>query len=110
MDRLSFAFTIKNQLLTSLSTFQAAIDNRQALLDYQASFYNNAIELANDEDYKGYVVQGGADTTRSALFLDLLKQHQIKAYPLNKAVKADGKNFSAKSYFVPLAPAAISLS
>ncbi|MBB1410978.1 M14 metallopeptidase family protein [Pseudoalteromonas sp. SG44-17] len=100
---LSFAFTIKNQLLTSLSTFQAAIDNRQALLDYQASFYNNAIELASDEDYKGYVVQGGADTTRSALFLDLLKQHQIKAYPLNKAVKADGKNFSAKSYFVPLA-------
>ncbi|WP_350624597.1 hypothetical protein, partial [Pseudoalteromonas sp. 24-MNA-CIBAN-0067] len=29
---LTFAFTIKNQLLTSLSTFKAAIDNRQALL------------------------------------------------------------------------------
>ena len=42
---LSFPFTIKNQLLTSLSTFQAAIDNRTDLLDYQAKFYNKALIL-----------------------------------------------------------------
>ncbi len=41
---LSFPFTIKNQLLTSLSTFQAAIDNRTDLLDYQAKFYNKAVD------------------------------------------------------------------
>ena len=36
-------------------------------------------------------------------FLELLKQHQINAYPLTKSLKADGKNFSTHSYFVPLA-------
>ncbi|WP_369678320.1 hypothetical protein, partial [Enterococcus faecium] len=77
---LTFPFTIKNQLLTSMSTFQAAIDNRQALLDYQAKFYNQAVELANEEDFKGYVVQAGNDPARLGLFLDLLKQHQIEAY------------------------------
>lgn len=100
---LTFPFTIKNQLLTSLSTFQAAIDNRQDLLNYQAEFYNGAVELAGEEGYNGYVVEGGIDDTRTALFLDLLKQHQINAYPLTDSVKAQGKEFSKQSYFVPLA-------
>lgn len=100
---LSFAFTIKNQLLTSLSTFKAAIDNRQALLDYQANFYNQAADLASDESFEGYVVEGASDNTRTKHFLELLKQHQINAYPLTKPLKANGKSFSTHSYFVPLA-------
>ena len=100
---LTFPFTIKNQLLTSMSTFEAAIDNRKALLDYQAKFYNQAADLANEEDFKGYVVDAGKDAARFSLFLDLLKQHQITAYPLNKALKVEGKRFSEQSYFIPLA-------
>ena len=100
---LSFAFTIKNQLLTSLSTFKAAIDNRQALLDYQAKFYNQAIDLAADESFQGYVVAGAADNTRVNDFLSLLQQHQINAYPLTKELKAGGETYSTNSYFVPLA-------
>ncbi|WP_404342079.1 M14 metallopeptidase family protein [Pseudoalteromonas mariniglutinosa] len=100
---LSFPFTIKNQLLTSLSTFQAAIDNRQALLDYQAKFYNQAIELADDEDYQGYVVKGGADRSRMQLFLDLLKQHQINAYKLEEPLTVNNQKFANTSYYVPLA-------
>jgi hypothetical protein len=100
---LSFPFTIKNQLLTSLSTFEATRDNRQALLDYQAGFYNQAVELANDEDYQGYVVEGVDDNTRVNDFLSVLKQHQINVFPLTKALKANGQNFTANSYFVPLA-------
>lgn len=100
---LTFAFTIKNQLLTSLSTFKAAVDNRQALLEYQANFYNKAVELANNEDYQGYIVQGGKDNTRTNDFLSILKQHQINAYPVKEGLKAEGKNFTADSYFVPLA-------
>jgi len=100
---LTFAFTIKNQLLTSLSTFKAAIDNRQALLEYQANFYNKAVELAKDEDYQGYIVQADEDHTRTNDFLSILKQHQINAYPMKEGLKAEGKNFTANSYFVPLA-------
>ena len=100
---LSFPFTIKNQLLTSLSTFQAAIDNRTDLLDYQAKFYNKAVDLAGDEDFKGYVVKGGADQSRMQYFLDLLRQHQINAYMLEEPLKVNGQSFSEQSYYVPLA-------
>ena len=75
---LTFTFTIKNQLLTSLSTFKAAIDNRQALLEYQANFYNKAVELAKDEDYQGYIVQGGEDKTRTNDFLSILKHFYFR--------------------------------
>jgi hypothetical protein len=100
---LTFPFTIKNQLLTSLSTFDAAIDNRQALLDYQARFYNEATKLANDERFEGYIVEGGNDNTRIKDFLALLKQHQIEAFAVTKTVKANGKNFSTSSFYIPLA-------
>ena len=100
---LSFPFTIKNQLLTSLSTFKAAVDNRQALLDYQAKFYNLATDLASDESFEGYVIEGADDSTRIKDFLGLLKQHQIDAFSLTKSLKANGNNYTTNSYFVPLA-------
>ncbi|GAB0111092.1 M14 family zinc carboxypeptidase [Pseudoalteromonas distincta] len=100
---LSFPFTIKNQLLTSLSTFKAAVDNRQALLDYQAKFYNQATDLASDESFEGYVIEGADDNTRIKDFLGLLKQHQIDAFSLTKSLKANGNNYTTNSYFVPLA-------
>ncbi|MCQ8891378.1 M14 family metallopeptidase [Pseudoalteromonas carrageenovora] len=100
---LTFPFTIKNQLLTSLSTFKAAVDNRVALLEYQAQFYNQAIDLAKEESFEGYVVEGEKDNTRIKHFLGLLKQHQIDAFALTKPLKAKGKNFTTNSYFIPLA-------
>ncbi len=100
---LSFAFTIKNQLLTSLSTFKAALENRTALLDYQAEFYNQAIELAKDENFQGYVIAGGRDNRRVSDFLSVLKQHQINAYAMNKELTVAGQTFAANSYYVPLA-------
>ena len=100
---LTFPFTIKNQLLTSLSTFKAAVENRKALLDYQAKFYDQAAELAGDENFAGYVVEGAKDSTRITDFLALLEQHKIKAFELTKPLKAGGINFTTNSYYVPLA-------
>ena len=99
---LTFAFTIRNQLLTSLSTFKAVVDNRKALLDYQATFYNQAAEQASNENFQGYVVEGTLDTSRTAHFLEILKQHKIDAYKLTAPMKANGIAFSKNSYYVPL--------
>ena len=70
---------------------------------YQGHLTKAAVELAKDEDYQGYIVQGGEDKTRTNDFLSILKQHQINAYPVKEGLKAEGKNFTANSYFVPLA-------
>ncbi|MBQ4834331.1 peptidase M14 [Pseudoalteromonas sp. MMG010] len=100
---LTFPFTIKNQLLTSLSTFKAAVDNREALLDYQARFYNQAIELANDDNFEGYIVENNGDNTRINDFLALLKQHQINAFATTKMLKVNGESYAKNSFYVPLA-------
>ena len=50
-----FAFTIRNHVRTSLSTLQAATDERLNLLRYQQRFYRDAIALANNEPFKAYV-------------------------------------------------------
>ncbi len=101
---LRFPFTIKNQLLTSLSTFKASLAERKNLLDYQRKFYLEASDLADKDDIKGYVVGASEDTKRMADFLSILQQHRIQAYPLSKDLKSRNGVYDANSsYFIPLA-------
>ena len=74
---LSFAFTIKNQLLTSLSTFKAAVDNRQALLDYQADFYNIKIP-------QNLAVVGMGNSQTAQLSKTKMTTIDINAYEIGK--------------------------
>ncbi|MCF2859613.1 M14 family metallopeptidase [Pseudoalteromonas sp. SMS1] len=99
---LYFHRTIKNQLLTSLSTFKGAMANKDALMAYQQSFYLDAQKLADKEDVKGYVVSKGTDKARFEAFVELLNQHQIKMYALTKAIKVAGKTYQPEDIFVPL--------
>ncbi|MEM8526266.1 MAG: M14 family metallopeptidase [Bacteroidota bacterium] len=99
---LSFPFTIRNQVTTSLSTLKAALEMREELLTYQRDFYTNAQEAAKDADVKGYVFGEEKDKGRLQEFLDILKQHQIKVYKLGKNVNVKGKSFNTEhSYVVP---------
>ncbi len=100
---LHFAKSIKQQLITSLSTFDAAINARNDLLTYQADFYQSAQAEAKKDDLAGYILHEAEDATRLNALLAILKQHQINAYPLTKGYQKSGVRFSAKgSYFVPL--------
>lgn len=100
---LSFPFTIQNQFMTSLTTLYGALDNKTALLDYQQRFYDAAMEAANDADFDGYLLKGDGDQGRLAGMLNILRQHDIKAYSLTRDVRADGRTYTAgTSYFVPL--------
>lgn len=99
---LTFPQTIKNQLVTSLSTFDAAIVNKTSLLNYQTSFYASALIEADNDSFNGYVVDGSEDRSRTHAFLSILKQHQINAYPLAKELKVDGQVYQAHtSYYIP---------
>ncbi|TQF72972.1 M14 family zinc carboxypeptidase [Pseudoalteromonas luteoviolacea] len=102
---LYFHRTIKNQLLTSLSTFKGAMANKAALMAYQQSFYLDAQELASKEDVKGYVVSKGADKARFEAFIELLSRHQITVYEITKSIKVAGKTYQPKDIFVPLSQA-----
>jgi len=102
---LTFPFTIRNQVTTALSTFEAGVAMRQKLLDFQRDFYRSGVEEeAPASDHKAYVFGEPSDRGRLSAFIELLRRHQLQVYELNESVNAGGQEFEAGSaYVVPVA-------
>ncbi|MBL4910737.1 MAG: hypothetical protein JKX78_12090 [Alteromonadaceae bacterium] len=100
---LTLEFAIQNHVLTSLSTLEGAWLNRAKLAKYRHDFYQQAEKAASKEKFNGYIINQGDDSYRLNAFLNKLKQHQIKVYPLTSDFRNKGKIYPAqKSYYVPL--------
>jgi hypothetical protein len=99
---LDFPFTIRNQVVTALSTHEAMVAMRKEFLEYQRQFYQTALTEARGKGVRAYVLGDGQDPARTAHFLDILLQHQIEVFELSKNTTANGQNFTAgKAYVVP---------
>jgi hypothetical protein len=99
---LRFPFTIKNQFTTTLSTLEAAKNLRKELLDWQREFYRTTVTDAASFATKGYVVGDADDPAKAAIFVDMLRRHQVDVYRLNNDVKADGADFKkGAAYIIP---------
>lgn len=99
---VAFPFTIRNQVITSLSSLAAAQAMRMDLLNHQRSFFSNALRLAERAPVKAYVFGSPSDRARTLHLVDLLRRHQIAVHPLAKSVRADGKEFlPGSSFLVP---------
>ncbi len=95
---LHFAFAIRNQFTTSLSTLRAALAMRKTLLDYQRDFYKNAPKSRG-----AYIFGDKYDLVRNHQLKEILLQHQIEVYPLDQDLSAEGNQFEKdKAYVVPL--------
>jgi len=100
--KITFAFTIRNQLTSSLATVKAAVENKDLLYDYQKRFFKSAISNAEKSNVEGYVFGDDYDENRTKAFIDKLLLHRIKLYELEESVKAKGKTFSpGNAYYVP---------
>lgn len=77
---VTFAFTIRNHLRTSLATVKAAVDNRELLLKHQQDFFKTALDEGKKSAIKGYVFGDPKDMGRTRAFADLLLKHQIEVY------------------------------
>lgn len=97
---LTFAFTIRNQYISSFATIKAAVKNKDLLYSYQNKFFKNAIDHASKSDVKAYVFGDNYDKNRNKEFVDLLLKHQIKVYPLSKDLKVKDKTFKKDYSFV----------
>ena len=100
-----FAFTIRNQVRTSLSSLEAAAAKRLTLLKYQQRFYRDGFALAKAEAFQGYVFGNSNDPGRLREFLTLLSRHKINVYRLGVSIDLESTDpFSpGTSYAVPLA-------
>lgn len=78
----NFAYTIRNQVRTSLSTFAGAAAMRVDLLKHQRSFYQSALTLAEEDPIRAYLFGHSRDTVSNHRILELLKRHRILVHPL----------------------------
>jgi len=91
---LTFPFTVRNQLVTSISTLKAGANLRNELLDYQQKFFQNAQKIGRDNTTKAFAVGSENDPGRLDEFKNILAQHQIEVFRPEKGVKIKGKNFA----------------
>lgn len=98
--RLEFPFTIRNQVLTSFSSLEAAVALRSDLLALQRDFPRATAELAAASPVRAYVFADDGDPARAWAFRDLLAQHRIEVRPLAAEVTAGGHTFKPGAAWV----------
>jgi len=100
---LSFPFTVRNQLRTSISTLKAGVSLRKELLDYQRDFYQSAKKESVAASVKGYIFGNAKDQYRTREFVKILLRHNIEVRQTTKNQRVDGKEFTKeKAYTVSM--------
>ena len=101
-ELLTFAFTIRNQYVSSIATLKGAVENKSFLIDYQRKFFKSALTNARKNKVKGYVFGDEQDNGRTNAFIDKLLLHKVKVFELGKDIVSNGHKYKAgKSYVVP---------
>ncbi|MFK5889494.1 MAG: M14 family zinc carboxypeptidase [Flavobacteriaceae bacterium] len=102
MGKIEFKFTIRNHYVSSFATIKAAIANKDYLNKYEHHFFTSAIKNAEKDPVKAYVFGDNYDKNRVKDFVNLLLQHKIKVYNLNKSLRLNNKTFrKGKAFIVP---------
>jgi hypothetical protein len=100
---LTYPFAIRNQLLTSLSTLEAAVAMRERLLRHQRDFYAEAPAFARSVPASAYVWSTEPDRTRAQQLAALLQEHRIQVHELLRPVQAEGRRFEpGRAFIVPV--------
>ena len=100
---VTFPYTIRNQLRTSLATVETAIEQKQQLLQHQRDFFTSALEEAEEFPVRAYVFGDAENTARTRAFLDLLLKHKIDVFEMNREAEYGGQTFSpGNAYVVPV--------
>ncbi|HND86991.1 MAG TPA: M14 family zinc carboxypeptidase, partial [Saprospiraceae bacterium] len=99
---LTFPYSIRNQVITSLSTLRAVQEMRVELNEYLREFYLSALDEARRDEMKGYVFADDRELPARS-FLQLLSQHGIQVQNLGENATLDGYTYTRGSAFwVPL--------
>lgn len=99
---ISFAFTIRNHVVNSLATMEAALDNRVYMHDYLREFFESAVAEGSKDPAKNYVFGDEFDDSRNRLFVKFLMDHKIKVYENSADLSVSGQSFKkGKSWVVP---------
>ena len=93
---LTYAFTVRNQLATSISTLNAAVALRGDLLRHARDTYAGASEVAREAGTKAYIIGLANRRTRGLALAETLQRSRIKLYTLTRAVNVDGVTYQPR--------------
>ena len=98
---LTFPYSVKNQVLASLSTLKAVGAMRVELNEYLRDFYKSAIEEARKDEVKGYLFADNRDLPGREL-LNVLLRHKIEVRNVQENATLNGQTFAAgNAFWVP---------
>lgn len=99
---LTFPYSIRNQVISSLSTLQALGELRVELNTYLRDFYRSALEEARQDNIRGYVFGEALPGRPLQDFLQLLLRHRLQVFPLQEDIRINGLDFRKnKAWVVP---------
>ncbi len=100
---LTFPYTIRNHVLTSLSTLKAVGDMRMELNAYLRDFFQKSLDEARTDDTRAYLFGDTLNDRPTREFLRLLLRHRIRVHPMTETVRLNGQTFSKnKAWVIPL--------
>lgn len=100
---LTFAYSIRNQVFTSLSTLKAVREMRVELNDYLRDFYKKGLEEARRNEVKGFLFGDKNKDVPTAELLNVLRRHHIEVRTVAEDLALEGKTFKAgNTFWVPL--------
>ncbi len=99
---LHYAFTVRNQFVTSLTTLAAGVQMREELLRYQRDFYQDALAEARRSRDTGWILSLERGRTRAQRFTQLMQRHRVQFHELTEDVTVGGMTIRAgQGYVVP---------
>ncbi|MCW8925066.1 MAG: M14 family zinc carboxypeptidase [Xanthomonadales bacterium] len=90
---LTFQQAIQNHVRTSLSTLKGAYELRDELKTYQAGFYRQMQQRAEQAGFAAWVIGDNGDPARARELLGVFSYHQVDFQALDAEISVDGKTF-----------------
>jgi len=90
---LRYGRSIRNQLVATLSTLEAAVALRLDLLMNQREFYAGVDKWADGQDYDAWLIDRADGEARPTALANLLVRHGIRLYESSTSLEANGSRY-----------------
>ena len=91
--KLTYAFSVRNQFMTTLGTLDGLVSLRSEFLKYHRDFYATSKDVATKNKIKGYLINLSENRTRAQFLIRTLQSHRVEVYDLNKPITMKGNKF-----------------
>jgi len=102
-NEMSYAFTVRNHFVTSLSTAETVARHREKFLREFYDYQVTAIEEGSQGDVRSYILPTQDDQAGADMLAGLLVQQGVEVGVAAEAFRACGNSYAAGSYVIDLA-------